>query len=105
MDLGEGRDTALDVTLGDRVEVVLRRGSATGHLWQLDLPDDRCRLVDHQVHSGAAGTFGGQQDEVFVLEATREGTTAVTLSLGRPWEDAPVRTAVVTLQVGADDDA
>ena len=54
--------------------MVVRRGAATGHLWQLDLPDDRCRLVDHTTGGGTAGTFGGQQAEVFVLEPTREGT-------------------------------
>ncbi len=99
LDLGEGRDTAVDLDPGEHVEIVVRRGAATGYLWNVGVDEERCRLVSRSSDTGDPGSFGGEHLETIVIEPLEEGTTTVSLQLKRPWEDQPIRTAAVELRV------
>jgi predicted secreted protein len=99
LDLGEGQDAAVDLELGEQVEIVVPHRAATGYLWDVGLDEERCRLISRHAAGPDRGSFGGEQLETIVLEPTEQGTTTVALKLGRPWEAQPLQTLAVELRV------
>jgi predicted secreted protein len=100
LELGEGRDAAASVAVGEPLELRLASAGTTGHLWQLHADPERVRVLSRDTVPDEL-SFGGRGVMRFVVEALRPGATDLRLELAAPWEPAPAREHTVRLEVGA----
>lgn len=98
MELGDGDDAVAEVSPGERLEVVVTSPGTSGHLWQMDVPDGRSRLVSRTVAADAS-KFGSSGSVSFVVEPPTSGESELRLRLQAPWEPLPARDHVVTVRV------
>lgn len=83
---------------GEALTLPFPKGPATGYVWEWTVPDGVTRLPDlpdppPEMRPGAPD---GSLPQVLVDEP---GDYEVYGEFGRPWEDAPERRVVITLQI------
>lgn len=83
---------------GEALTLPFPKGPATGYEWQWTLPDDVIRLPDlpDPPEVMRPGAPDGSLPQLLVEEP---GDYEVYGEFGRPWEDAPERRVVITLEI------
>jgi len=93
------------VAVGDFIQVSLGSNASTGYRWaaQMQIADPKVLVqTGHEAVGPADARPGAAGREVWVLQATGSGSTAVTTRYGQPWpggeQDAWTFTANVTVK-------
>jgi len=93
------------VRVGDTLTVRLSGNPSTGFNWSRTAPSDEA-LIDSVLSPASEGEWvfpagGNLPGEpgicVFVYDVVRPGTTALTYTYARSWEDEPAETFTVTI--------
>jgi len=78
----------IEIGVGKQFIIVLEANPTTGYGWETDFDSSFLKLVQSEfkpakAEPGMAGVGGEQR---FAFEGVKEGTTGVTLTYKRPWE-------------------
>ena len=94
-----GQAIEVEGRAGEPIELPLGTTAATGHEWQLDLPDD-VRLVGETPAAEAPdGERAGAVTGSHLVVTAPAGRHELIARLARPWESQPVRELRIVLTV------
>ena len=91
---------AIELPVGDELEVVLKENPTTGFQWSVEsMAEPACALADDNFESATTARGSGGMHR-WRLKAKQKGEGKISLSYRRSWEKkAPVRTFTVTVRV------
>ena len=84
----------IEIGVGKQFIIVLEANPTTGYGWETDFDGSLLKLVQSEFKPAKAkpdeaakpGTVGGGGEQRFAFEGVKEGSTKVTLTYKRPWE-------------------
>jgi predicted secreted protein len=79
-------DDKIDARVGEPFTIELEGNATTGYRWQLELADDKVRLVDEQYVGQGGGAVGAGGKFVFTVEPVTRGQTTIRARYKRPWD-------------------
>ncbi len=95
--------SVLKLAPGSHATIKLSENPSTGYSWKIDRQQssnlDILRIDDGGVARGGGNLIGAPGTHKWSVEALSPGQAIVDFVYQRPWENAPVRTHRVTVQV------
>jgi predicted secreted protein len=76
----------ISAKVGEPFIIEIEGNATTGYRWQLDLEDDKVRLVDEQYVGRGGGAVGAGGTHVFTVEPVARGTSVIRARFKRPWD-------------------
>ncbi len=73
---------------------------SAGYVWQVDV-DDESKLQAVEVDAVVGPGIGAESKQRFRFEPSLAGTCQIRLTYGRPWEEEPVESRKVEVEVKA----
>ena len=84
------------------VDLYFKENPTTGYVWVYAVEDESVAVItDQYFEDGELFAVGKGGSHWFHIDAAAPGTTSVTFTHGRPWEETPLQT--ITLRFTADD--
>lgn len=88
------------VYVGEGVEVLLQERPSTGYQWQLvEFNGNILMALEPTFIPGSEAVLGSSGTRKFEFVGTAPGTSQILLHLMRPWEEVPIDTFQVSIQV------
>ena len=84
---------------GEPIALPVGSTAATGHEWQLDLPDGVLLVGETAGEAVSPGSTAGAATGSHLLVSAPVGRYDLVARLARPWEPEPVRVVHITLIV------
>lgn len=81
---------AIEICVGERFVITVDANPSTGYRWETDFDSKFVKLVESEFAPGVAaqpGTVGAGGKQSFTFQGLRKGTTELTLTYKRPWEE------------------
>lgn len=99
----EANGRALDLTVGETLDLVLAENRTTGFRWELTAPGQPVAIVDRDSYEAATGPPGRPGSHTWVFRAVEPGEGRLELAYRRSWEgDRPAaRSFSLSLRVVA----
>lgn len=96
-------ESLLKLTPGGSATIKLSENPSTGYSWKIDRQQssnlDILRIDDNGVARGGGNMIGAPGTHKWSVEALSPGQAIIDFVYQRPWENAPVQTHRVTVQV------
>jgi len=90
---------AVDLPVGDTLEIRLHQIGGAGYLWKVADEPSNVRLDDDRLDHFRGGLPGAAAGRILTFRAVADGSGRLRLALVRPWEDDPVEFVEVEVNV------
>jgi len=89
----------VEAKVGDEFTIFLDANPSTGYTWEADFDSELLQLVASEFRQGAAprGMVGVGGEQRFTFRGLKAGTTDVTFTYKRPWEQEVAKRIVFTV--------
>lgn len=89
---------------GQSFSVSLDENGTTGYLWNYKIGDESIVKLEKSEFTSSApkGVAGAGGTRIFTFRAVASGKTTIVLNYARSWENAPIKTVTVTVEVAED---
>ena len=91
--------STVEMSVGERLEVVLQGNATTGYEWQPTHVDSSILALRDSMYEPDSDAIGAGGEYTFVYEAVGMGSTSLKLSYHRIWEGGSAQTFSVTVVV------
>jgi len=88
-----------DLEVGDTLEIRLNQIGGAGYVWKIDREPVNLRLDDDRLDHFRGAMPGAAAGRILTFQALTDGPGRLTLTLMRPWEESPIETVEVHLNV------
>jgi len=89
----------VDLPVGDTLEIRLNQIGGAGYVWKIDRAPLNVHLDGDQLDRFAGTLPGAAAGRILTFRGIIDGPGRLTLTLMRPWEDAPIETIHVDVNV------
>ena len=83
------------------LSVNISENATTGYRWNCTVKDGGVieKIADKYVYTAPSDMVGAPGTRTFSFRAVEDGKTEIILDYARSWEDAPIRTVVIGIEV------
>lgn len=94
-------DSEIVVPVGETFIIELEGNPTTGYEWELQLDNDKLKVVDRQYQPAGTDTVGGGGTERFRLKAIKKGDVVIRAIYKRAWETNAIEEKKFNVQIKA----
>ncbi|WP_280674825.1 protease inhibitor I42 family protein [Cryobacterium sp. CG_9.6] len=89
----------VDLPVGDTLEIRLNQIGGAGYLWKVAAEPTNVRLDDDRLDHFRGGLPGAAAGRILTFQAVADGSGRLRLTLVRPWEDEPIESVEIEVNV------